>query len=124
MSIKVNFVSELNLVQSIFDNKVTINEIKKATVDALTLALEQQCKRFLVDCSKLSHGGSVVEIYSIAEFYGELKVALDLRQAVILPDEKRLENDLRFYETTARNRGYDTMVFDDRNKAIAWLSEV
>lgn len=118
---KVIFIQELNVVETIIDGSISMRELKEVTIESLKLAMEHGTQRFLVDCSKLKHGGSIMQLYSIGALYLNLNVDRGMKQAVILPDVKELQKNLRFYETATRNRGFDVRVFDDRFKAIAWL---
>jgi hypothetical protein len=121
MSTSTFYVQEFSLIETVFEGNVTLKETKQATVDALKLSIENGTKRFLVDCSQLKHGSSVVELYSMGEYFGHLNIDRSHKQAVIMPDSQELVKNLRFYETATRNRGYDVMAFDDRSKALSWL---
>lgn len=121
MSYRISYLEEHDIIESIFEDTTNLQEIKESTVKGLSLAAEKKCKNFLADCSGLKQGSSILELYSLGNFYVEINVERGTRQAVILPNVKKIENELRFYETVTRNRGFDVRVFSDREKAIAWL---
>jgi hypothetical protein len=121
MPIKNNYVPELNLIESIFEGKISYNNIKDAVVEATKMAIKQKTRLFLSDCTELTRGSSIVELYAIAEFFDVIHVDHSIKQAVILPDNQEVKAALRFYETTTHNRGYNVLVFADKQKAINWL---
>jgi hypothetical protein len=121
MTIKSEFIEELKIIDSVFNEKVTIVEMKEAVKESVQLAREHNTNLFLVDCSRLKKGGTIVQLYSLGDFYLEIDVMPGTKQAIVLSDTPETQRDIRFYETAMRNRGFDVQVFPDRPSAIAWL---
>lgn len=121
MTIKSEFIEELKIIDSVFSEKATINEMKEAVIESLKLAEQHHTNLFLVDCSRLMKGGTIVQLYSLGDFYMEIDVMPGTKQAIVLSDILETQRDIRFYETATRNRGFDVHVFPDRSSAIAWL---
>ena len=121
MSILVKYIEEFRVVESLFDVTYTKQDIIDSTKQAVSLANEKGTNLYLADCTSLTRGRSVVEIYSFGDIYTELHIPRGSRQAVILSTNKQIESNSRFYETATRNKGYDVKVFNDRIEAIAWL---
>ena len=121
MTIKTDYIEELKIIESIFGEKVTIEEMKTKASEAVELGVQKGTNLFLVDCTHLKKGGSIVQLYSIGDYYEKLDIGLGTKQAVVLSEAVEPQRDIRFYETAIRNRGYDVRVFADRSEAIAWL---
>ena len=54
-------------------------------------------------------------------FYDEVKGNRKSKIALILPPTGKIREDVIFYETVCRNRGWAVKAFDDRSEAIEWL---
>jgi len=121
MTIKTNYIEELNIIDSVFDEKATIEEMKQTVKESLLIAKQHNSHRFLVDCSRLKKGGTIVQLYTLGDFYLDIDVMPGTKQAIVLSDAPETQRDIRFYETATRNRGFDVHVFSDRSSAIAWL---
>jgi hypothetical protein len=122
MGIQVRFIKELRVVESLFDETYEREDIKASTLEAIKIAAENGVNRYLVDCTHLAQSRSVLDIYSIGGLYVDLDIPRGSKQAVILSTNKENQKNTRFYETVARNRGYDVRVFQDRYEALAWLT--
>jgi hypothetical protein len=92
-------------------------------VATLALASERKANRYLGDCTGLEHGGSASDTYALTRFYETLPIDRLSKEAIVLPAAEDAERDMRFYETTARNRGFNVRVFRSRQAAIRWLVE-
>ena len=60
-------------------------------------------------------------IWALADFLAKLPAGTFEREALLLPAAVAAVEDIRFYETTCRDRGLDVRVFADRDEALAWL---
>ncbi len=121
MPINTQFIEELKIIESVFGEKVTIDDMKVAARQALELGTQKGTSLFLVDCTHLVKGGTIVQLYSMGDYYEKLNLLPGIKQAVVLSKAIGVQRDIRFYETATRNRGYDVRVFADRSEAIAWL---
>ena len=121
MGIQVRYIEEIQVIESSFDKTYTKQDIIDSAKQAVSLANEKGTNLYLADCTKLTRGRSVIEIYGIGDIYIGMNIPHGIRQAVILPTHKEIESNFRFYETATRNKGYDVKVFSDRIEAIAWL---
>lgn len=121
MSISMQFIEELKIIELVFGEKVTIEEMKTKAREGVELGVQKSTNLFLVDCTHLKKGGTIVQLYSIGDFYEQLNIEPGTKQAVLLSTDAEPQRDIRFYETATRNRGFDVRVFADRAEAIAWL---
>jgi hypothetical protein len=123
MTIKVNFIDELQLVQSVFGVTYTLQDIKESTLEAQKMSVEKGVNRFIIDCTNLKQGRSIMDIHAIGSIFADLDVTRGIKQAVIVPEISEIQKNSLFYETTMRNRGYEIKAFTDRSKAVAWLKQ-
>ena len=123
MSWSVEHNAEIGVVQCTYIGRVTAEEFKKSTIQAIDLAKNHDTNLFLLDDSKWEGGASLVGIFELTDLYLELKVDRRSRAALILPlSGAALEADARFYETVCLNRGWQVKVFPERQEAINWLT--
>ncbi len=121
MGIQVRYIEEIRVIESMFDETYTPQDIIDSTKQAISFSKNMGTNLFLADCTKLKRSRSVLEIYGIGDVFIGMNIPRGIRQAVILPAKKEIESNSRFYETATRNKGYDVKVFSDRFEAIAWL---
>lgn len=121
MAIQVHYIEEFNLVESVFGEEYTLQEVKDSTSEGLVIATEKGTNRFLVDLSNMTHSRSILDVYSIGDMFSSMDIKRGIRQAVILSKKTSAQKNTFFYETALRNRGFDVKVFKDRIEAIAWL---
>lgn len=99
-----------------------------ALADAVAATLEacrtHQFVRLLADCSQLEGGHSVLDLYDTAASLGAMPGVATLKEAVLLPATAATvaTDAVRFWETTATNRGIQVRVFADRAAAVTWLT--
>jgi len=86
--------------------------------DAVTLGSRHNCKALLIDFREAVIVEGTLGIYNFANSLPGLGVSRDTRIASIVAEN---DPDHRFYETVARNRGYDVKYFTDPKLAESWL---
>jgi len=124
MGITVTYSDEIDSVVVTYVGFASPEEIQETIRDALALAVERQCRRFLVDASELQHrGGTLVDTYELPQVFEHFPDIRKYKDAIILPRRHAEAQDLKFFETTTRNRGYNVRVFSDRRSAVDWLTE-
>ena len=118
-------MDDLGVVETVYTGSptATAEELQKAVSSSLAFAAEHGAKLFLSDCRALAGGQSILPVYEVGEFYSNRCVSRKVREAVILPRDRLAADNLQFYETTTRNRGFNVRVFADRDSALAWLTE-
>ncbi len=124
MGITISYSEEIDSVVVTYAGLASPAEIQETIRAALAMAVERQCRRFLVDASELQHrGGTLLDTYELPNLFEHLPDVRKYKDAVILPRRLAEAQDLKFFETTSRNRGYNVRVFPDRQTAIGWLTE-
>jgi hypothetical protein len=92
--------------------------IRKEIVDSIKIC---NAKHILIDIRNAIVHASVMEIYQFAE--SSLKMfPLGFRYAVVYSEKTMSEEDAKFGETVARNRGGQVQVFKDVSEAKKWLA--
>ncbi len=90
-------------------------EVAAALVEAIE---KHDCRRILHDCRRVSGPRlGTTDCFTAAASYD--RRFLCVRSALLDHREHVREN--RFWETTVRNQGFATKLFDDEEKAIVWL---
>ena len=100
---------------------MTGGEVMTATRETVAFAREHEVCRFLSDCTRFAQVGTPFEVFELIRLYEVLQLPPGMRDAVLLPKSDQAREDMRFYETASRNRGYDVRLFVDRQAAIDWL---
>lgn len=124
MAWHVEYNMELRLVECKVYGTITVDEINEAVEKVITLAGEKATHLILVDDKKLENTVETLEIYEMPKFYAELNIDRKMKVALILPDAPQLKEDLKFYETVCRNRGWNIASFEERKDAILWLTNL
>jgi hypothetical protein len=100
------------------EGRLTIQEYEESTVSTRRLLDEHRWNRLLVDLRDVTNRVSITDVYYIINFDGKVFPLVNI--AVIFPP-KREENG-RFADTVAENRGVKLKSFTDYEKAVAWLT--
>jgi hypothetical protein len=79
---------------------------------------EHDCHKLLHDCRAVTGSRlGTLDCFTVAGSYD--RRFLPIRSALLDHAEHYREN--RFWETTVRNQGFTTKVFDDEKEAVVWL---
>lgn len=124
MAKTITYSEKIDAVLVTYSGRVALEEIQETIRAALAMAVERRCRRFLVDAVDLqSSGGTLTDTYELPKVFEHFADIRTYKDAIILPRRKPEAQDIKFFETTARNRGYNVRVFSDRQTAIDWLME-
>ena len=94
-----------------------------ATRDVLSVCAKNKVEKVLVDVRGLAGGMEIVDLYEVPAIgFAQLERWDVLRQAAIV-DRAERQPSAKFFETVARNRGFNLRVFDDYDAAAEWLSQ-
>jgi len=117
------YLGEYNVVETRFTGLVPLDELDPALTATGAVAAERLCNRFLIDAREQgpSHG-STFDILKLAEMLASIPPDVIDREAILAPPTPNGVDDMHFFETAARNRGLNVLMFPDRDEALAWLS--
>ncbi|NTV47943.1 MAG: hypothetical protein HGB11_15805 [Chlorobiales bacterium] len=114
---------EINGIETVYSGNISANEIQGALKQNLELSQKHGVTRLLADCTHLKPGRSVLNTYEFATQLESIPGIYQLKEAMILPIMQEAAEEIRFFETAARNRGLNVRVFSSREEAIKWLIE-
>lgn len=118
---QVSVHSDPVVIETRYAGAISPSDLQNAVRETLALAKTHASQRFLSDCGDLIGGHSVFDLYFLADALQQSGLPHPVREAVLLPGLPEPEANVRFWETTARNRGIDARLFVDRASALAWL---
>lgn len=102
---------------------VTSRDIIDALNEALALSKVNDLYRVLADCSRVTVGHTVVDLYAVvAALVANNVPRAEFKEAVLLPRNEASDKDVQFYETAALNRGYAVRLFKTKDEAVEWLT--
>ena len=113
---------DLNIIDAIFKDEVSSQDLKDITSEFISIEKEQGINRFLIDAAEIEVTASYMDIYYLPNRqYIEEEADRAGRVALILPTEKKQKEYAQFYETVCVNRGWYVNTFDSRDEALDWL---
>jgi hypothetical protein len=117
------YLDQHHVVETVYAGVLSPEQFNAAVAATADTAAEHLCTRFLSDCRDLESGdrSTTLDIWALADFLAKLPAGTFEREALLLPAAVAAVEDIRFYETTCRNRGLDVRVFSTRDEALAWL---
>lgn len=110
-----------------FRGFVPAAELMAGAVASITAGRAQDCPFFLADCTELTGGHTLADLYFLASQLGNDAFTVRIREAVLMPRSPtatKATEAVSFWEVAGSNRGLEIRVFDDRVAALAWLAEV
>ena len=111
------------VLETVYSGSIDAPQLRKAILENAAAAKERGVGRFLSDCRLLEEGASLTDVYDLPAIYESLGVGRDWWEAIVLPVMPTAEEQLKFYETVTRNRGFQVRIFGSREEALAWLTE-
>lgn len=93
--------------------------LQQSADECVAIANKNDSNKFLVDERDLTYSTSISNIYDSAE--GMKGISRTNKVAFVYSESPSNKNDYRFFETVSRNRGYNVRVFENQQKAMAWL---
>ncbi len=118
----MTFLPETSVVKSVYSGVVPPEVVIQGIHEALAFARAHGVSKFLTDCSALEAGAAPSDLYQLAELLAGVGGARGLREAIVLPHLKQAATDIRFWETTCRNRGVRIQIVKTVEEGEAWLA--
>lgn len=123
MACTSRYIAEIHVIETTYSGIITLDELRLALTEILELSQQHQASRFIADCTHMEGGGRVLDSYEFAKEIEQIPNVHLLKEAFILPILKETADSVRFFETTAMNRGLNIRAFPSREEAIEWLTE-
>jgi hypothetical protein len=104
--------------------RLTAEDHRHATDEAIRLAKRHDTWRFLEDNTLMDNRASLIDLHLLAARYDAARIPRTTRIAVVMPPQASERDRWVFthYETVCCNRGYDVRLFDDAHDAREWLN--
>lgn len=114
-----------NVIETVYAGILTPPELLEAAKTTLELAVTHNCPKFLGDCSQLLGGHSIFDLYGLLDLLEATGFHRDWKEALLFPQavNSNAIEDVRFWETACKNRGFMVTLFADRDAALRWLTE-
>jgi hypothetical protein len=123
MSIEVDFTVEQDFLIIEARGSRSRETVGALVHQVLDLCEEHQKERVLVDVGGMAGRLKVFESFQIViDEFPALRKRGILRRVAIMDRAENLQR-INFFETVARNRGFNLRAFADRNDATSWLTE-
>jgi len=121
MSYKLEIIKEPNYLLTNIKGNRTTETVKEVTKEILEACIKYQYSKVLIDIREFSNRiGNTMNIFDLAS--QELPDIIQKKiKKVAIVDLEGFEEDKRFFETVALNRGHNVKIFTDLNKAQEWL---
>ena len=110
-NVKIN--KELGIIEVNSFGEVSKDDIVSSLVSVDKISIETEISKVLVDTREVTSFPKTLEIFGVAES----KVPRGIKFAVIVGDAETP----RFFETVARNRGFQMQNFRTKDEALKWL---
>jgi hypothetical protein len=123
MAYTVQYNPALQIVELRYTGRLTAQEARESTSEAIALGKENGDADALVDATKAEVATSVFDLYDLPNRqYAAQGMNRRVRVAVIPPRIPKDEEAVRFYETACLNRGWQVRLFPSRDAAVEWLT--
>jgi hypothetical protein len=102
----------------------TLSDVKqnsKMILEAIEKAKKNNVYKCLIDDRKLELNIGTANIYFLPEDFEKLGVNRSYKVAIVLAIHPNNIDDYKFYETRAKNMGYQHKIFSDIASAESWL---
>lgn len=122
MAYTINYLNDYHLIEIGYTDILHKKELHRALVESGELAFQYDTFVFLADCTQLQGGHSVFDLYEIIATLDKLSITHRMKEAILFDSDAPIMSNVVFFETTARNRGFNVRIFSDREEALSWLS--
>lgn len=118
-----SYEKETEILITTLDGYCSLQDIQDAIMYSINFSKEHDTMLFMVDCTKFKSKDKTptLNAYSLGQFFEDNNVSRKIREAIIVPMDENIRQNLQFFETTAANRGYKVKTFESIEKARIWL---
>jgi hypothetical protein len=121
MAFAVKYNPELSIIESVFTDNVTAEELLMLEAQCIALAKETNSTRFLTDATAATLKVSISKLFHLPEFYQDQGLQRPVRIVVLPPTSNTGKELVDFYETVCLNRGWTVKIIGERQEALDWL---
>jgi len=122
MSWQVKFDDEHRVIFLYYGADISKKDIRESIVAVVEIIRDKDVRKILTDFTEcLSLSLSTFDIYQLPTEYKTAGLNVSVTEAIVAPQDPKILNDIKFYETVFLNRGVRVQIFEDREKALEWL---
>lgn len=121
MPYRIEISSEPEKLEVKYFGKVTEDEYRAAIIEFIDKKGGSKYLLVLTDCLEMNIGPSVLDVYERINMYEKLGIDTETKEAILIPADQIVVENVKFYETACLNRGYNVRIFENRKEAIEWL---
>jgi hypothetical protein len=122
MSSQIIFHSDIQVIETAYSGVMAREELFSVAYETLSVAEQNNCNRFLADCSTLDGGHTIFDLYFLAREVTARAGLKIMYEAVLMPSYPSLMDKINFWETVGVNRGFKVCIFRERAAALEWLA--
>lgn len=101
--------------------RLSDNEAKQLTGEAIALLKQTQAIRVLGDCRNIQSAPSLAAVYWLVQDYANCGVPRETKIALVHSHKRDAVEIAQFYETVCLNGHYDARIFESIKAAETWL---
>lgn len=121
MSYKINYLEDKKIVQIGIQGRVNFKIAQQYSIDAIKLAQEYSCKKFLINHSKTLLEAGIFKIHTDGDALEQFGFDISDKIAIVISSGKK---DSHLFETTDSNVKWSNFkYFNNIEKAVSWLLE-
>ncbi|UCH66119.1 MAG: hypothetical protein JSW63_03020 [Ignavibacterium sp.] len=119
MSYTINYLKDKKIVQVEIKGRVNFNLARQYSVEAIKLAHEHNCKKYLIDHTKTSLEAGIYKIHTDGDALEQFGLKSSDKIAIVISSDG---NDNHFSEITDSNVKWSNFkYFNTMEKAVSWL---
>ena len=123
MSWKVEFDEQRRWIFLMFWLDISEEDVQESSATVSAMMRDNHTRKILTDFTKaVSLAISTLDIFFLPKVYKTFGQKNFFTEAIVAPKDHKIRKDLEFYETICVNRGINARVFEDRDRALEWLS--
>lgn len=121
MSYTINYLEDKKIVQVKIQGRINFRIVQQYSIDAVKLAHEYNCKKFLIDHSNTILETGVYKIHTDGDALEKFGFNSSDKIAIVISSRKK---DNHFFETTDSNVKWSNFkYFNTIENAVSWLVE-
>ncbi len=121
MSYTIDYQEDQKTVHISIQGRVNFKIVHQYSIDAIKLARDYKCKKFLIDHSKTLLEAGIYKIHTDGDALEKFGFNVSDKIAIVISSSK---NDSHFFEKTDSNVKWSTFkYFNTIEKAIRWLEK-
>lgn len=121
MSYELKMDEQEDFLRFSISGERTRESVVAATIEILDICYDREFSSALIDAREFSGRLHHLDAYDVPAVEYPKLTRRGVVSRVAIVDLKDFSDSFRFFETVARNRGYNLRLFGDADEAAAWL---